>query len=242
MGSKVPGKQLAKLLAYVLGHRPDEFGLVLDPDGFIKIKELIQAMNEETDFPHVRRSLIDEIIITSPEPVVEIKDTRIRAVDRSALPPVKPDKNPPKLLYIAVTAKSYPVVLEKGIRPTYFSHIILSREESMAGRIGKRKGASPIILTVNVQQAQTAGVVFQKAGERLFLTDFIPLECFTGPPLPKQKAEPPKKEKQPDFERQGMAGSFYLDIEGKKEREEKAGSWKRDKKRLRRQKQKKWPM
>ena len=33
-------KQLAKFLNYVLGRRPDEFGLVMDKDGFVKIKDL----------------------------------------------------------------------------------------------------------------------------------------------------------------------------------------------------------
>lgn len=244
MGSKVPNKQLSKLLTYVLGRRPDEFGLVPDQNGFIKIKELIQAMNEESDFPNIRRSLIDELLITSPEPLIEIADNLIRAVDRTALSPAAVEKNPPKLLYAAVTMKSYPVVLEKGIRPTFYSQVVLSGEETMATRIGKRKGSSPVILTVNVQQAHTAGVVFHKAGDLLFLADYIPPECFTGPPLPKQKPEPQKKqekEKHKDFEKQRMAGSYFMDLEDKITREEKSGSWKRDKKRLRRQKQKKWP-
>ena len=40
-------KQLAKFFNYVLGRRPDEFGLVTDKEGFVKIKELIKATNEE---------------------------------------------------------------------------------------------------------------------------------------------------------------------------------------------------
>ena len=40
-------KQLAKLIDYILSRRPDEFGLVTDAHGFIKIKELLKAINEE---------------------------------------------------------------------------------------------------------------------------------------------------------------------------------------------------
>ncbi len=241
MGSSKSTKQLAKFLSYVLGRRPDEFGLVPDQDGFVKLKELIQAVNEDDGFRHVRRALIDELIITQPDPPVEIMDSRIRAIDRELLTPVKPEENLPKLMYIAVSRKSHPVVLEKGIRPTYFSQVILSLDEKMAIRIGKRRDSSPVVLTVNVQQSKKAGITFLKAGYLLFLADTIPVNCFTGPPLPKQKIDTQKQEKQPDTEKQRMAGSFLMDIANKNGNEDKTGSWKRDKKRLRRQKQKKWP-
>ena len=47
MGIKKKHKQIAGFLSYVLGRRPDEFGLVLDEDGFITIKEFLKAVNEE---------------------------------------------------------------------------------------------------------------------------------------------------------------------------------------------------
>ena len=47
MRHKKDPKQLAKLLNYALGRDPDEFGLVPDESGFIKIKELLKALHEE---------------------------------------------------------------------------------------------------------------------------------------------------------------------------------------------------
>ena len=38
---------LSRLMSYVLGNRPDEFGLVPDKEGYITVKELLKAINEE---------------------------------------------------------------------------------------------------------------------------------------------------------------------------------------------------
>ena len=46
-------KQLSKLIQYILGRNPYEFGLVPDREGFVKIKELLKALNEETLFRNV---------------------------------------------------------------------------------------------------------------------------------------------------------------------------------------------
>jgi len=50
------------MLVYMLGHRPDEFGLVPDSEGFIPYKELLQAIHEEEGWRYVRRSHINEVL------------------------------------------------------------------------------------------------------------------------------------------------------------------------------------
>ena len=179
-------EQLAKLIDYVLSRRPDEFGLVTDEHGFIKIKELLKAINEEEGFRYVRRSHLDEILVTLPDHTLEVADKVIRSKVRDRLPQLTYALDAPKLLFTCVRQKAYPHVNEKGIRPTGFSQIILSSDLDMAERIGKRIDRAPILLTVNVQQSQTKGVVFFQAAETLYLADFIPAGCFTGPALPKE--------------------------------------------------------
>ena len=53
--------KLEKLLTYILGRRPDEFGLVPGPDGYVKIKDLLKALSEEPGWRHVRRSHLREV-------------------------------------------------------------------------------------------------------------------------------------------------------------------------------------
>ena len=208
-------KQLAKFLNYALSRRPDEFGLVTDKEGFVKIKELIKATIEEEGLKYVRRSHINEIMITLPNHGLEVAENLIRAINREHLPKQSFALDPPKLLYTCVREKAYPYVLDKGIMPTGFSKVILSSNRDLAQRMGRRSDHGAVLLTVQVNQSEVKGVVFFTAGESLFLADYIPPDCFSGPPLPKdlpdtRKADKPQKEpaKMP-------AGSFFIDLEEK---------------------------
>lgn len=240
-------KQLSKFITYVLGRRPDEFGLVPDPNGFVKIKELLKAIREEDDWKYVRRSHIDEILITLPNPLIEINDNFIRAKHRNNLPEHTLSHDLPKLLYTSVRRKAYPFVLDKGIFPLGYSHVILSSSRDLAERMGKRLDPLPVLLTILVQKSVDNGVVFYQAGESIFISESIPAGCFTGPPLPKQKQESkkqdiPEKQKTPK-----LPGSFVIDLKDDKKhkklsirkKKKKEIEWKKNRKKLK--KQKNWP-
>jgi len=205
-------KQLSKLIGYILGRKPDEFGLVTDPDGFVKIKELLKAICEEDTWKYVRRAHIEEILITLPNPLIEIKENRIRATDRDNLPDHALAANPPKLLYTCVRRKAHPMVMEKGIFPMGHPHVILSSSRDMAERMGKRSDRMPVVLTINTTKMVDQRESFYRAGDSLYLAATVPPGCFTGPPAPKQKAEV-KKDASPEVEKkQRLSGSFLIDF------------------------------
>ena len=232
-------KQLAKIITYVLGRKPGEFGLVPDPCGYIKIKEFLKAMGEEEGFKYVRRSHIDEILISLPDPPIEIKDNYIRAAFRDNLPTQNPIQSPPKLLYTGVRRKAYPVVLANGIFPMDFKKVILSSEPNMAQRIAKRKDRLPIMLTVKTRSAIAKGIIFYEAGDTLFLAESIPTGCFTGPPPPKEKSSIMKQETPTEERLPKLRGSFILDPldidASKKDRQQKKKkkgiAWRKEQKR-----------
>ena len=250
MGNQKSPKLLAKFLSYILGIRPDEFGLIPDKEGFIKIKDLIKAINEEEGWRHVRRAFIEEVFITISKPPVEIKGDNIRAANRENLLQMMQAVNPPNLLFTCVSEKSYPFVLEKGVFPTSHPDVILSPNKDMAERIGRRKGKSHILLNVNTMQAIDNGVFLHQSGELIYLAGFLPVGSFTGPLLPKQKPVI-KKKKEADakekYKKQITAGTFELKIQNDDKKNEgkykkgRESSWKRDKKRIRREKKQDWP-
>ena len=205
-------KQLAKLIDYVLSRRPDEFGLVADTDGFIKIKDFLKAVNEEEGLRYVRRSHIDEVLVTLPNPSFDIEDNLIRARNRALLPKHTHASDPPKLLYACVRKKAYPHVRDKGILPAGYSKVVLSSSRRLAERMGRRNDRSAVLLTVQVGRCIASGVSFLQAGETLFLADFIPSDCFSGPPLPKEKPVTEKTDKPETSQRQKAAGSFLIDL------------------------------
>ena len=234
-------KQLAKFFNYALGRRPDEFGLVTDRKGFVKIKDLIKATNEEDGLKYVRRAHINEIMLTLPNHGLEVSDTLIRAQNREHLPKQSFALDPPKLLYTCVRKKAYPHVLNKGIRPTGYSKVILSVNRDLAERMGRRSDHDAVLLTVQVSQSEDTGVVFFQAGESIFMADYIPPGCFSGPPLPKEQPDTRKADKLPQGGPKMPAGSFALDL-NKKDRPATPGTIakKRDKKRKQRRERPPW--
>ena len=248
MGQQRTPQQLAKIISYILGYRPDEFGLVLDNGGFVGIKEFLKVLGEEDGWKYVRRGHIDEVLYSLSDSPIEIDDLHIRAKQRERLPEIVPAENPPKLLYTGIRRRAHRNVHQKGIFPGANPHIILSSDIEMAKRMGRRIDQSPVLLTILVQDSITRGVRFLQAGGSLYLAEFIPAGCFTGPPLPKEKPEAAKKgiKKEPAMA-PPSPGSFTLDLDTEKrtkdrlkQKKKKDISRKRDRDRKRRDREEKW--
>ncbi|MEW5909607.1 MAG: RNA 2'-phosphotransferase [Thermodesulfobacteriota bacterium] len=240
-------KQLAKTIEYALGRCPDEFGLVLDAEGYVKIKTLLKAISEEDGWRHVRHSHIDELFILLKDPPIEIRESRIRALFRERIPAVETPKNIPKTLYICIRRRGYPVVLEKGILPADSTHVILTGAPEQALRLGRRIDPEPILLTVHVRKAIELGSQFYQYGETLYLADSIPSDSFSGPPLPKEKERAANVDERRETGSGRTAGSFFLEFPMKENVRKNQGGKKKsdagrtkDLKRIRKEKDKMW--
>lgn len=246
MKPQLSARRLEKFIAYVLGRRPDEFGLVPDAEGWIKMKDLLKAINEEDGWRHVRRAHIDEMLLTQPDAAIEISDTRARALSREHLPVPQPAQRPPKLLYACIRRRAHPVVLEKGLNATEGEKIVLATAADLALRIGRRRDPQPVLLTVNVEKVLARGTALQQVGELVYTADAIPVGCFTAPPLPKEKPETAKPAIEDERAARREAGTFVLNPSrfepgGRKsepDRKRREQDWKKDRRRQRKEKQK----
>jgi putative RNA 2'-phosphotransferase len=233
----------------MLGRHPDEFGLVPDGDGFIKLKEFLQAISEEDGWSYVRRQHLDEIRLTLPDPAIEMEADSIRAKNRDQLPRPTPVQNLPKLLFTCVRRKAHPVVLDKGVFPAGRPQVVLSVSSEMAVRMGKRKDPLPVLLTVNARKMSDLGFVFQQLGRTLYLTESVPVDCFSSPPLAKQRPKPQKEAIAAEASPQKSAGTFLLELPGPKQtgahfhgkQGKKDIAWKKDRRRHKKRKDKMWP-
>jgi len=243
MARRKDPKQLFKLMTYVLGHRPDEFGLGPDQDGFFRIKDVIKAIGEEPGWAYVRQSHINEVLITLRDHPFVVQDDRIRVENADA--GVRPVSGvmPPKLLYHCVRRKAYPVVCQEGIMPMGQHRVFLATTEELALRMGKRRDPEPVLLTVLAQKACQGGVPFYRQGALLYLADHIPLGFFSGPPLPKEKEEDSQQKKGP-VKPESPPGGFVLDMDRsdalqrqkiKRKGVKKDVPWKKDARKLRRE-------
>jgi len=235
---------LSRLLVYILGHRPDEFGLVPDEEGFVAVKDLIQALHEEPGWGHVREGHIREILVGKDRALFESREERIRVMDRRWSVDPEPQTDPmPKILFTPVRRRAHPHALEKGLRSGRF--LVLTPDRAMAERIGRRKDQKPVLMEVMTDPARQQGIPFFPFGQ-LLLTPEIPAGVISGPPLSKvalaeREAEKGKIKSPQEKPREPLGGTFVLEAardpdlrrraKGRKDR-----GWKEEARKLRRRK------
>lgn len=202
-------QQLAKFLTYILGRRPDEFGLVTDPDGFVTMKSLLQALGEEEGWRYVRKKDIEALSWMLPEVPLEMDGNRIRTKDPTHLPVPQVKINLPKLLYICVRRRAWPVVATRGlgVEDPEKPAIVVTADQEMALRRGRRIDPEPVLLTIHTSTSQEMGALFKQYGETLYLTSYVPADGISGPPLPKEELQ--RKKEKPKAGPQ-TPGSFVL--------------------------------
>ena len=205
-------ESLARMLAYILSHRPDEFGLVLSEEGFIPIKSLLQALGAEPGWGFVRRYHLDQLAGLMSPPAFEVAGERIRALTPA---PVElrrdPGEPPPALLYAAIPPKAHAKVWEEGLKPLPDRELVLAATPEAAKKLGRRRAPDPILVIIQAQAAARRGVSFTGYGEGLYLAPALPRDFLQLPPPP-QSTEKPKPEK--PRPQAPTPGSFVLDLGG----------------------------
>ncbi len=238
---------LSRVVNYALTRAPDEFGLAPDADGFVPLKEFLKALHEEEGLGFVRRSHLEEAARQDREAAFELTDTAIRST--AGIRPIEyPLAEPPKLLYAGLRRRTWPVVMHNGLSPGgHRPWVVLAVDQDMARRLGRRLDPEPVLITVQTAAAAEMGYVFRRVGERLWVTEYLPAEVLSGPPIREEdKAKPSKPTRPapgPSLPEQPV-GSIILDPE-KLEREAKRRkgitkdiAWKKETRRHRRRKQK----
>jgi putative RNA 2'-phosphotransferase len=240
-------EDLSRLLVYVLGRRPYEFGLIPEWNGFVSYKELLQALHEEPGWGYVRRSHINEVLLGKDRTLFESEEKGIRVLEKKwQLDLNTPSESPPKILFTPVRRKAHPVVMERGLRATEGRHLVLCQDRDMALRIGKRRDHEPVLLEIPARAAQGEGFLFYPFGN-LHLTPQIPPRFIAGPPVSKEvletrKVADIKTEKRKEKRHVIPAGSFPLDISRdpdpyRRAKGKKRKGWKEEARKTRRRKE-----
>ena len=235
---------LSRLLVFILGHKPDEFGLVPDENGFITYKELLQAIHEEPGWGYVRRSHINEVLLGKDRHLFHYEDSKIRVLDRRwQLDLATPSLSLPPILYVSVRRKAHRVVMERGLRPQGEGRVVLSPDQEMALRIGRRRDPEPVLLEVMAVAASDNGLQFYPFGD-LFLSDNMPPRFISGPPVSKDVLETrgdreAKKETSTPARFDSTPGTFTMEMDKDPDRYRKAKGkkrkgWKEDVRKARR--------
>lgn len=229
-------------MTYILGYRPDEFGLVPDEEGFVGYKDLFKALHEENGWRHVRRSHINEMLMGSHREGFETREDRIRSRERRWVLNAWNDLPLPGLLYTPVRKRAHPVAMERGLKAEGNLYLALSADREMALRMGRRRDQHPVLLEIPAAAAGRKGVLIFPFGD-LFLAPEIPARFIAGPLPSKDLLE--KEDKKTDRQQKTKVGfnpptpgSFTLDprrdpAPSRKKKGKKRKGWKEEARKMR---------
>ncbi len=192
---------IARIVAGILRHFPDRYGIQADPHGWVPIPVMVQAIRQQhRGYGWLKPHHILALAETDPKGRYEIRDESIRAtyghtvdVDLDL-----PTDHIPESLYYPVTSEESALVLEVGLKPTDRKMVHLSKTPLDAARAGRVRTPEPVILEVDAVRAQAEGLVIRRAGKTVFLVDRVPpslLRRFEGE-IPEES--PPEAPPSPD--------------------------------------------
>ena len=174
----LPEKQnthLSKLLSYILRHKPEEYGIVLDENGYTNVDELIKQLHAHNE--NINFEILQHVVDTNNKKRFAFSDdlTRIRASQGHSVD-VELDyteQQPPDILYHGTVNKFLAAIMKNGLQKMQRHHVHLSADKTTATKVAERRGKA-IILEINTGDMFSAGHLFYVADNGVWLTDHVP--------------------------------------------------------------------
>jgi putative RNA 2'-phosphotransferase len=170
-------ERLSRFLALVLRHRAPSFHLDVDPEGFVRIDDLLDLIAErQRSLDWVDAVHIESLVGTEGRRRFEIRGDAVRATyGHSFERPIRYETAvPPDRLYIASARTKVPEVRGRGLLPVGRQYVHLSADPDEAMEIGRHHDASPSLVTVLAREAHAGGVSFHHPAQGIYLAASIP--------------------------------------------------------------------
>ena len=173
-------KTISKQLSYVLRHRPDTIGVVLEDGGWVLVDDLLRAL--ERNGKAISLQTLQQVVAESDKQRYEFSDDalRIRArqghsadVDLGYPPAVPPD-----LLYHGTATKNMTSILQQGLLKGRRHHVHLSTNKETMLQVAMRHGV-PVLLEIDAARMSADGHLFYVTGNQVWLTDHVPPRYLT---------------------------------------------------------------
>ena len=170
--------EISKFLSFVLRHKPETIGLILDAEGWANIESLIACATQSGQA--LTRPLLQEVVETSDKKRFTISEDgrRIRAAQGHSTQSVAithVEKKPPEFLFHGTATRFLPSIREQGLLPGSRHHVHLSEDEQTAIAVGQRYG-KPVVLKVKALSMFEQGFKFYQADNGVWLTEAITID------------------------------------------------------------------
>ena len=168
-----------RTMAGVLRHFPERYGLEMDANGWVDLRDFITALSiRNKRFRFLKPNHILGLIQTDPKGRYEFRDGRIRATYGHSLDVDLdlPTDNIPEVLFYPTSEEECGVLLGAGLHPSDRKMVHLSGTFTAALEAGRVRIQTPVILEIDATRARSSGVVIKKAGKSVYLTTEVPSE------------------------------------------------------------------
>ncbi|NJE43445.1 RNA 2'-phosphotransferase [Thermococcus sp. GR6] len=171
--------KVSKLMAYILRHSPEEFGLRPDMEGFVPLPELADALR--TVYPDVTEEFVREIVARDAKGRYEIKGDKIRARYGHSFPVSlnHEEDTGSRFLYHGTPRRNLESILREGLKPMGRQFVHLSMSKSEAIETGRRHGRDVALLVIEAECLRKKGLKIYKAGKNVRIVEKVPPECIT---------------------------------------------------------------
>ncbi|WP_297464051.1 RNA 2'-phosphotransferase [Thermococcus sp.] len=171
-------RKVSRLMAYILRHSPEEFGLKPDEEGFVPLEGLVRAL--KSTYPRVTEGIVREIVAKDPRGRYEIREDRIRARYGHSYPvsPNHEEDIESRILYHGTPRRNLHSILKEGLKPMKRQFVHLTTSKSEAIETGRRHGRDVVLLIVDVDCLRRRGLRVYRAGKNVRIVKRVPLECI----------------------------------------------------------------
>jgi putative RNA 2'-phosphotransferase len=153
-------ERISKLLSLMLRHKPEQFQLDLDAQGYALLDDVVEAARQK--FEDVTREEILEVIDGQEKRRFEIRNDRVRARYGHSFPidlgldPIAP----PEFLYFATVPAQVRVIVADGLKPGDRQYVHLSLSVEVASEVAKNRTETPVVFRISAQEAAKTGIAF----------------------------------------------------------------------------------
>lgn len=175
--------RLSKTMSHALRHKPTQYGLTLDADGWVAVEDLLSALRQHRSaWAFLQEKDLEDVIAYSEKQRFEMRDGNIRAFYGHSTPTKVEHEvmRPPAILYHGTTPEAARAIRGEGLKPMRRQYVHLSADKATALEVARRRTNRPVVLLVDAAKAYQQGIHFYLGNEMVWLADAIPGKFIIG--------------------------------------------------------------
>jgi putative RNA 2'-phosphotransferase len=171
-------ERLSRFLTFLLRHKPKDYPLAIDREGFAPWQEVVDMVQER--FYDATEEQMRALITGAEKKRFEIRGDKVRATYGHSFPVDlgTTEAAPPAQLFYGAARDLAQSMLRSGLKPRDRQYVHLSVSAAEAESVARRHDPSPAILVVDAQAAHAEGIRFFESGP-LFLVEQVPAKYLS---------------------------------------------------------------